>query len=350
MTGALARLVVAARFLGRFGYAARRLGWAVVMVVGVASVCFVVARVLPGDPVRMLVGPQAPQADTERAREIYGLHRPLWVQYGRFWRHLVHRPAAGDEADAHAGCAAVVGSWHVDLGFSWRYGKPVVTLIADKAPVSIRLALAALAMQALLGLGVGVMAARRRGSLADRAAVGAMVAAVSAPTFALGLLLQYLLAYKLHWLPIDGYGKTAAEQLESMVLPALTLGIFGAALYARLTREEVAQALAQDYARAARARGASEWRVLVVHALRNAVLPIATLMALDLGALVGGAVVTEKLFRWPGMGAMTVDALVNRDGPVILGTVLFSSFAIVIASLGVDLLAWLLDPRLRRPS
>jgi peptide/nickel transport system permease protein len=329
-------------------YTARRLAWALVVVVGVATVCFFVARTLPGDPVRMLVGPQSPPADVERARRIYGLDEPLWVQYGRFWSRLLHRPAGGDAPDLHAGCAPVLASWHVDLGFSWRHGKPVAQLIADKAPLSFRLALAALALQALLGLGVGIAAARRRGSFLDRLAVGAMVAGVSAPIFALGLLLQYVLAYKLGWLPIDGYGKTPAEQLRSMVLPALTLGIFGAALYARLTREEVAHALTQDYARAARARGAPEWRVLFVHALRNALLPIATLMALDLGALVGGAIVTEKLFRWPGMGSMTVDALVNRDGPVILGTVLFSSLAIVLASLLVDLLALLLDPRLRR--
>jgi peptide/nickel transport system permease protein len=171
---------------------------------------------------------------------------------------------------------------------------------------------------------------------------------VSAPTFVLGLLLQYLLAHKLGWLPLDGYGETAAEQLKSLILPALTLGIFGAALYARLSRDEVAHALGQDYVRTVRAKGAGEARVLLVHALRNALVPIATLMVLDLGALIGGAIVTEKLFRWPGLGSMAVDAMVNRDGPVLMGTVLLSALAIVIASLLVDVLTVIVDPRLRR--
>ena len=179
-------------------------------------------------------------------------------------------------------------------------------------------------------------------------ATGSTLVAVSAPIFALGLVLQYVFAHRLGWLPNDGYGETPTEQLASLVLPALTMGLFGAALYARLSRDEVSGALCGDFVRAARAKGAGETRVLVVHALRNALVPLATLMVLDLGALIGGAIVTEKLFRWPGMGAMAVDAMINRDGPVIFGTVLFSAVAIVAASLLVDLVTVALDPRLRR--
>src|SRR6185503_9252487 len=160
----------------------------------------------------------------------------------------------------------------------------------------------------------------RQGTGWDEATIGATLLGISSPTFLLALFLQYLLAYKLHALPYDGYGTTPSEHLASIVLPSLTLGIFGAALYARLVRDEVGELLQRDFVRAARARGASYARAVVVHALRNALVPLATLAALDLGTMVGGAVVTEKVFRWPGIGQMAVEALLNRDGPLILGT------------------------------
>lgn len=326
----------------------RRLGWAAVVIVGVVTLAFVMARQLPGDPVRMVLGPQARPADVARARAIYALDEPLLVQYGRFWKRLAHRADPDAPPGEHATCANAEGRWHVDLGFSYRYRKPVVALIADKAPRSIELAVAALVVQVILGFGVGIFAARRRGTALDQLATGATLVAVSAPIFALGLLLQYVLAHRLGWLPNDGYGQTPTEQLRSLVLPALTMGLFGAALYARLSRDEISSALERDYVRAARAKGAGDARVMLVHALRNALVPLATLMVLDLGALIGGAIVTEKLFRWPGMGAMAVDAMIHRDGPVIFGTVLFSAVAIVAASLVVDLVTVALDPRLRR--
>lgn len=296
----------------------------------------------------MVLGPQAQAEDVQRARKIYGLDQPVWKQYERFWRRLIHTYEGSPDSPLHATCANPFGSLHIDLGYSYRYRKPVVELIAKKAPRSLELALAALLLQALIGLGVGIASARKRGSLWDQLGIGATLIGVSTPIFALALVLQYVLSHKLGWLPHDGYGTTTAEQLRSLILPALTLGIFGAALYARLARDEMSRTLSQDYIRTARAKGASEWRVVIVHALRNALVPLATLMVLDLGALVGGAIVTEKLFRWPGMGALAVDAMVNRDGPVIFGTVLLSALAIVVASLAVDLLTWLLDPRLRR--
>jgi peptide/nickel transport system permease protein len=322
--------------------------WALIVVFGVGTVSFVMARELPGDPVRMIVGPQASPDDVARARKIYGLDEPAWTQYARFWRRLAHTFEGDDAHPDHGSCAKWIGSLHVDLGFSYRFRKPVAQLIAERAPRTLELALAALLLHALLGLGIGVWTATRRGTLADQLGIGLSTIGISAPIFALGLILQYLLAHRLGWLPHDGYGTTPAEQLASVVLPALTLGLYGAALYARMSRDEVSRALSQDYVRTARAKGASASRVLVVHALRNALVPVITLMVLDLGALIGGAVVTEKLFRWPGMGAMAVDAMVNRDGPVIFGTVLFSALAIVVASLLVDVFAVALDPRIRR--
>ena len=342
-------------------YLGRRLAWAVLIVIGVGTVAFFLSHMLPGDPTRMLLGPQARPADVAQARRIYGLDRPLYVQYALFWQRLVHlgpplpAPAPGATKPPkpdpdHASCARLPGGLHLDLGYSFRYSRPVVELVREKAPRSAELGLAALLTQALIGLGVGILSARRRGSVWDQLLVGVTLLGVSAPTFLLGLVLQYLLAYKLGWLPYDGYGTTPGEHLRSLVLPALTLGIFGAALYARLVRDEMSATLNADFVRTARAKGASEGRVLVVHALRNALVPIVTLLVLDLGTLLGGAVVTERLFRWPGMGQMAVDALVNRDGPVVFGTVLFSALAIVLASLLLDVLYVLLDPRLRRKS
>lgn len=330
-------------------YLLRRIFWALVIVIGVGTVAFFLSRMLPGDPTRMLLGPQARPADVSRARQIYGLDRPLGEQYVVFWQRMIHRAPAADAApDEHASCANILGGLHLDLGHSFRYRRPVVELIVEKAPRTLELALAALLLQTFIGVGLGVLSARWRGSLLDQLAIGSTLVGVCAPTFLLGLVLQYLLAYKLGWLPYDGYGQTPGEHLRSLVLPALTLGIFGSALYARLTRDELSRTLATDYVRTARAKGASEPRVLVVHALRNALVPIATLMVLDLGTLVGGAVVTERVFRWPGMGNMAVDALIHRDGPVVFGTVLFSAMAIVLATLLLDLVHLALDPKLRR--
>jgi len=331
--------------------ALRRLGWAALVVAGVTAISFVIAYLLPGDPARMLVGPQASAADVEHARRIHGLDRPAPAQLGSYARRLLHRGAAhtpdARRDPAHRSCAAYRPGLHLDLGYSFHYRRPVVDLIAAKAPRSAELAAAALLAQLTLGFALGLLAASRRGTRWDEAAVAATLLAVSAPSFALGLALQYLLAYRLRILPYDGHGATPSEQLRSLVLPALTLGILGCALYARVLREELGAALQQDFARTARAKGASPARVLLVHALRSALLPIATLAALDLGTLVGGAIVTEKLFRWPGLGQMAVEALQNRDGPLIVGAVLFAAAAIVAATLVLDLVCALLDPRLR---
>lgn len=330
----------------------QRLGWALLVIFGVTTVSFVVEHVLPGDPARMLVGPQASLRDVERARALYDLDQPLPERYARFWMRLLHTgPRVEAEArklPEHRSCW-VLGPLHIDLGYSFHYRQPVVDLVAARLPRSLELALAALAAQLAFGLGLGVLAAARRGTRWDELAVGTSLVGMSAPTFLTALLLQYVLAYKLKLLPYDGYGKTTTEHLASLVLPALTLGIFGGAIYARLARDELARELGQEYVRMARAKGASRLRALVVHALRNALLPLGTLAALELGALVGGAVVTEKLFRWPGLGQMTVEALVNRDGPVIAASVLLAATATVLATVVVDLGTTLLDPRLRSP-
>jgi peptide/nickel transport system permease protein len=328
--------------------AARRLAWAAFVVLAVTTLAFFVIEVLPGDPARLLLGPQASSQDVARARQIYGLDRPVLTRYARFWGRLVHLgPRTIDpKVEEHRSCGAVALGVHVDLGFSFHYGKPVVDLLAAKVPRSVELGLAAFLIQALAGVGLGVLAASRRGGRWDQATLGATALGLSAPVFLVGLLLQYVLAYRLRVLPYDGYGKTTAEHLRSVVLPAVTLGVLGIAMYARLARDEVTAALGQDFSRTARAKGASRTRVLLVHALRAAAVPIVTIAALDLGTLVGGAIVTEKLFRWPGVGQMAVDAVLNRDGSVILGVVLVTSTAVALSTVLLDLVLPFVDPRL----
>lgn len=329
-------------------FLARRFVWALGLLLGVTSLSFFVVQVLPGDPARMRLGPQAAAADVTRARAIYGLDRPVSVQFVTYWAHLVHRgPPPTPKDKEHRSCAALGAGVHLDLGYSFYYRKPVVALLVAKIPRSLELALAALMVQLALGVSLGIAAAAKRGTAWDDAAMSASLLGASAPTFLLGLMLQYVFAYKLGLLPFDGYGASGVDHLRALVLPALTLGLFGSALYARLTREEVASALGQDFARAARARGASGARVLVVHALRNALGPLTTMAALDLGTMVSGAVVTERIFRWPGVGQLAVDAVLNRDGPVIFGTVLFSAAAVVVATCTLDVVDVLLEPRLR---
>jgi peptide/nickel transport system permease protein len=192
-----------------------------------------------------------------------------------------------------------------------------------------------------------VIAAVRRGTWIDRLLVGTSLLGISAPTFLIALLLQVVLARELRWLPLDGYGADLGEHARSLVLPALTLGLYGAAYYTRLVRDEMRTLLDADWVRTARAKGLPAWRVVTRHALRNALVPIVTAVGLDFGALMGGAIVTETVFRWPGLGELSVKALLDRDGPVILACVIVTSIAIVATNLAVDVAYGLLDPRIR---
>jgi len=328
----------------------KRLGWALLIVFGVTTLSFFLSHVLPGDTARMLLGPQASAKDISRATEIYGLDKPVGTRYLRFLSKLVHfgqsSQAEARKTPEHRSCATM-GPVHVDLGHSFHYRRPVVDLVTAKLPRSLELALASLLVSLTLGLGLGTSTAARRGRSWDNLGSSLSLLGISAPTFLTGLALQFALAHSLGLLPYDGYGKTNTDHLRSIVLPALTLGLYGSAFYARLLRAELGAALEQDHVRTARAKGASPLRALVVHGLRIAIAPVATMAALDLGALVGGAVVTEKLFRWPGLGQMSVEALLNRDGPVITASVLVGSTAVVLSTVLVDMISPLLDPRTR---
>jgi peptide/nickel transport system permease protein len=302
----------------------------------------------------MVAGAQARPADVARIRQQMGLDDPLPVRYAHFWTRLVHLgprvvgPAAGS---AHATCAAVIplGSRavHLDFGKSFQKQQAVVDLLAQRLPRTLLLAAAGLLLQLGLGIFTGVVAASRRDSWVDRLLVSSTLLGISVPTFLIALTLQITFARGLGWLPIDGFGVTWGQHLRCLVLPALTLGIYGAAFYTRLVRDEMLVLLKQDWVRTARAKGLSPSSVIVRHGLRNALVPIVTAAGLDLGALLGGAVVTETVFRWPGLGDLGVHALLDRDGPIILACVVVSSFVVVASNVGVDALYARLDPRMR---
>lgn len=334
----------------RLAFAAlRRILLAIVIVWGVTSATWVLTTALPGDPVQAVLGPNASPADVEKARSLWGLDEPLSARYVRFMRRLVHR---GDRASIapgseHASCGAVGDALHVDLGTSHIYRKPVVELVKKKLPFSLELAIAALLVQILIGGAFGALAAIRRGGKTDQIVVALATALGAAPTFVVGIVLQFVLAHRLGWLPLDGQGSVLGGDRRALVLPALTLGVYGAAIMARVVRSELGDALSEAYTRTARAKGASPTRVVVVHALRNAIGPVAQLAVLELGALVGGAIVTERLFRWPGLGEMSVVAIQNRDAQALVGVTLVASTAVVLATMAADLVSLALDPRKR---
>jgi len=303
----------------------RRLGASIVVVWAVLTLTFVLQHALPSDPARAMAGPQARPVDVDNIRLQLGLDQPLWVQYGSYMGRLVRG----------------------DLGKSYQRRQPVVDILKKRLPNTAMLAGAAIFVQVLIGTVAGVVAALRRGRWLDHGTIALTLLGISAPTFLTALILQYWLSYRLQLLPFDGFGTTFGAQMQSMVLPAMTLGLFGAAFYARFVRDEMLGIFGQDYMRAAAAKGLPRWRVIVVHGLRNALVPLLTIVGMDLGAMMGGAVVTETIFRWPGIGSLSVDAALARDGPVIMGVVLVTSVAIVVANLAVDLIYVVLDPRIR---
>jgi peptide/nickel transport system permease protein len=325
-------------------YLLQRIGWSLFTIWAVVSLTFVIYNVLPEDPARVIAGPQARPADVARIRSQLGLDRPMHVRYWRYLSGLVKLGAAPEGEDT----SVALGPVRIDLGVSYLKRKPVVALLAKALPPTLLLGVLAIAIEVAVGAVGGVVAAMRRHSIFDWGTVALTLIGISAPTFLTGLLLQHFMARELDLFPLDGYGATSQEKLHSAILPALTLGLFGAAYYTRLVRDEMIVLLKQDYIRTARAKGQREVVVVLRHALRNALMPLVTVVGLSMGTLVGGAIVTEKIFRWPGIGSLSVDAIVERDGPVIMGVVILFSTVVVFANLLVDLSYALLDPRVRK--
>lgn len=306
----------------------RRIGTSLFVVWFVLTLTFLIHHALPSDPARAMAGLQARPADVAELRIQLGLDQPLWKQYSRYMGRLVRG----------------------DLGQSYQRHTAVATILKERAFNTLMLALAATTLQVFFGTLAGMSVAFRRFRWIDRSVVFITLVGISIPTFLSGLILQYWLAYRWRLVAFDGFGATLTEQLHSLILPALTLGSVGAAFYARYVRDEVRGILHEDYMRTARAKGLPAWRIMFVHGLRNALIPLITLLGMDLGTMMGGAVVTEKLFRWPGIGALTVDAILARDGPVVMGIVVVTSVSIVIANLFVDGLYVIIDPRIRHPA
>ena len=309
-------------------YLASRLAWAAIVLLTVATVTFILTYVVPADPARALIGLRGTAEDVARMRTALGLDEPLIVQLlGYLGR-----------------------TFQGDLGTSYHHRTDVLPLILGRVPATAQLAVAGLGVALAVGVPLGMLAARRRGSGWDRAATVLSVILVSVPSFWLGYLLIDLLAFRplMAWdlgiFPIGGY---EPWDLRYLALPALAVGATGAAYYTRLTRSAMLDELGQDYVRTARAKGLGERRITYRHAFRNSLPTLLTQLGLDLGFFLGGVVIVEQVFSWPGVGRLAVDSITNADVPLIMGTVLFGTFAIVMANLLVDVVIGLLDPRIR---
>lgn len=300
-------------------YLAARAVSALVVVLGVICVVFLLIHLVPGDPVEVMLGEHAGPADRAELRAALGLDRPL-----------------GQQLLAYA-----EGLWHLDLGSSLHSRRPVSELLAERIPATLELAIAALGVALFLALPLGIVAAMRPNSAWDIGAMGFSMVGASIPNFVMGPLLILLFSLWLGWLPVSG-----REDPLSLVLPAVTLGTALAAILSRMIRSALLEVLGEDYIRTARAKGLNERRVVLRHALRNAALPIITVLGLQLGTLLGGAVITEMVFSWPGVGQLTVEAIQRRDYPVVQGCVLLISLSYVAVNTATDLGYALLDPRI----
>lgn len=301
-------------------YLAHRLLRSAVAIFGILVVVFFILH-LTGDPVRLMLPPQASEEDYRAMKQALGMDKPLGEQFVHY----------------------MVGALHGDFGKSLRFrGQSATELVTERFPATIQLALAALAISVVISVPLGIIAAVRRHSLWDNLAMSIALVGQAIPNFWLALLLISVFAVQLRWLPSSG--RTA---VQSLVLPALTLALFMVARTTRLVRSSMLEVMGEDYIRTARGKGLAEWVVVVRHGLRNAALPVVTIIGLDLGTLLGGAVVTETVFAWPGIGYLAVGSIYVRDFPVVQAVVFFTALFFVLINLAVDLLCGALDPRIR---
>jgi len=301
-------------------YILRRVAQSALTLLGVSVLVFVILRVLPGDPARMLLPDGAPESAVIELNRQLGLREPLFVQYGLFLRSVAHG----------------------DFGQSFQYRAPALRVVLERLPATIQLTVAAMLVTIAAGVTLGIGTAVRRGTRYDVAGTILAVLGQSLPNFWLGIMLILLFGVALRWLPTSGFAAWT-----SLVLPAITLAAFPTALVARLTRSSMLEILNRDYIRTGRAKGLAERSVVLRHALRNAAIPVLTVIGLQIGALLGGAVITESVFAWPGMGKLIVDAIFFRDFPVVQTVLILSATVFVGINLLVDLLYTIIDPRIR---
>lgn len=311
-----------------FAYIVRRVLATIPVMAIVALFVFSLLYIAPGDPAAVIAGDQATPADVERIRASLGLDRPFLVRFGEW----VFRILQGD------------------LGVSIFTNLPVTRMIAQRIEPTLSLMVVTLFLAISIAVPMGVVAAWKAGSWIDRAVMAFAVLGFSVPVFVVGYLLAYYFALELDWFPVQGYTPFAqgvGPWLSNLVLPAVALGGVYIALIARITRATMLEVLQQDYIRTARAKGAGQGTMLFVHALKNAAVPIVTVIGIGVALLIGGAVVTESVFAIPGLGRLTVDAILRRDYPVIQGVILLFSFVYVLVNLLIDLSYTLFDPRIR---
>ncbi|NEX22234.1 ABC transporter permease [Thiorhodococcus mannitoliphagus] len=297
-----------------------RLGASLMVVWGVCTLVFLLIHLVPGDPVAVMLGEGARPADQLALRAALGLDRPLAVQYLDYLARLAH----------------------LDFGTSLHAQRPVAAVLAERVGPTLQLAIAALTLGIMVAVPMGVLAAQHRGGLIDRGAMGFSMLGAAIPNFWLGPILILVFSLWLGWTPVSG-----REGAASLILPAVTLGTGLAAILARMVRSSVLEVLGEDYMRTARAKGLSPAAVLWRHALRNAWLPVLTLIGIQFGALLGGAVVTETVFAWPGLGSLLIEAIQTRDYPVVQAAVLLISLSYLAVNTATDLLYVAVDPRVR---
>lgn len=309
-------------------YIVKRILATIPVMLVVALTVFSLLFLAPGDPATMIAGDQASAADIERIRQSLGLDQSFLVQFGTWLWRLVH----------------------FDLGNSVFTGQPVTALMAERVGPTVSVMLLTLVLSISIAVPLGVIAAWKSGSWIDRAIMSISVVGFSVPLFVVGYVLAWAFALKLQWLPPQGYTPISEgvwPWLQRLILPAITLGFVYIVLIARITRASMLEVLQQDYVRTARAKGLGPRTILFLHALKNGAVPVITVIGIGFAALIGGTVVTETVFTIPGMGRLTVDAILRRDYPVIQGLVLVFSFVYVLVNLAVDLIYTLVDPRIR---
>jgi len=301
-------------------YVLGRLGYTLLMLLGVITVSFFLVRAIPGDPARVMLGQRADEATLEALREQYGFNKPLIVQYWRYLERLV------------------MG----DLGRSIASNRPVLEIVIDRLPATALLATVAMVIATVFGIALGVLSAVRANTWLDSATMALSQFGISLPSIVMAIFLMVIFGQVLPWFPIAGY---VDRGIEYLVLPAITLGIRPLAIIARVTRSSMLEVLGQDYIRTARAKGLHPVRVITVHALRNALNPVVTTVGTWFAGLLAGAYFVEYIFNWPGIGSAAFDAITKLDYPVIQGTVLFTAAVFVLVNFFSDVLYALLDPR-----
>lgn len=300
-------------------YIAKRTGQAVIVLFCVATVAFLVVR-LAGDPVKAMLPENATLAQEQALRHTLGLDKSVIQQYFSYMWGLLH----------------------FDFGQSLSFHQPALDIILNRLPATAQLGAAAMVFALGVSIPAGIISAVRRGRATDSAVMGAVLVGQSAPAFFVGIMLILIFSVELKWLPASGFGG-----FDHLVLPAITLGLYSMAMIARLLRSSLIDVLSEDHIRTARAKGLSPTQVVLTNALRNASLPVVTIIALEVGSLLGGAILTETVFSWPGVGRLTVEAVTNRDYPLMQATVLFLAVVFVVVNLIVDILYAFLDPRVR---